>query len=631
MQEKIKELENKILSAQTAYYNGPEEIMPDVEYDALVEELKLLDPKNKLLIWSGTDSLKGWKKAKHHIIMGSLDKIKTEQEYKDWLNKGHENVFMVQYKMDGASIEVIYKRQKDFYVFEQAITRGDGVIGDDITENFVKIENFRRLLPLIISEEPELVFRGELLLSKQNFSKLLGFKNTRNATTGIMKRLDGKYIELLSVVYYEIFGVNNVSDVLNYINTFSPVLGYTKSEDVLALREKIRKIRQDLPYDIDGLVLKEHVIPHYEDGDLNPWDQIAFKFDAICGISTLESVEWSMNGETVTPVGVFLPVEINGATITKASLYNTNTIKELSLKIGSKILVARRGDVIPKIEEAIGGNTAIEIPSICPACKTKLIDTGTKLYCPNVNCAEKIKHKIAKWVDVLQIYELGPAYIDLLVNDIGIKTIQQLYELEIWDLLNLPGFGEVKAEKVIMSIANSNKVTLTQLFAGFDIPLIGEKTMNKVIAAGHGTLEKILDLCTTDLLQIEGFGLEKSTILSQAFSNYKNEILKLINSGVIRLVIPEQKSQKLKGQSFCFTGELNSMTRTEAEKLVLLHGGEVKSSVSKKLTYLVTNTPNSGSGKNKKADEELVDKITEEQFLRMVNSGIMKTEIDIMA
>ena len=192
--------------------------------------------------------------------------------------------------------------------------------------------------------------------------------------------------------------------------------------------------------------------------------------------------------------------------------------------------------------------------------------------------------------------------------------------MEIWDLLKLPGFGEVKAEKLIMSIASSNKVTLPQLFAGFDIPLIGEKTINKVVAAGHGTLTQILSLSTTDLLQIEGFGLEKSRVLSQAFQQHKEEILKLINSGVVKLIVPEQKSQKLKGISFCFTGELNSMTRPEAEKLVLLHGGEVKSSVSKKLTYLVTNTPNSGSGKNKKADEELVDKITEEQFLRMVNN-----------
>lgn len=606
----IEQLVEQIKKAQVAYYNGPEEIMLDEDYDRLVESLRVLDPTNPIFRTVGKDDSSAWQKCEHVIPMGSLDKVTTEADFNLWARKQNPTkLYNIEYKLDGASIEVVYKNGK----LERAVTRGDGKVGDDITRNVLKMQNVQQQIPYPYT----IILRGEILLSKNDFGRFPRFKNPRSAANGIMKRLDGKGCEYLVVVYYEIYGLSQ--EIRKKFNMFDPTIGHYQLNQVTYVRNMlIDGLRAALPYDIDGLVIKNLELPEYGDGP-NPTNQIAFKFPADSCITYLRRIEWSLAGGTLTPVAIFDPIDIGGATITRASLYNVFEILRLGLDINKKIKVSRMGDVIPKIVESYPTpNTSyIVLPTKCPECGTKIAVSGARMYCPNEACKEKVIHKLAKWVEAVGIEELGPATLDLLYS-VGVDSIKKLYELEIWEFINNPGMGEVKAGKIIESIQAHREITLPQLLQGFDMPSLGEKFGLKLVAAGIETIEDLDKVSPLVLSAIEGVGPERAAMFANSIIEHRAEMKKLVQSGAVSLKSSKPESTKLKGLSFCFTGELENMTRVQAEDLVRKNGGEVKSSVSSKLSYLVTNNPNSGSSKNIKAREELVDIINEEQFRRMI-------------
>ena len=403
----------------------------------------------------------------------------------------------------------------------------------------------------------------------------------------------------------------------------------SSAEDVISYRARIMEERKNLDYDIDGLVIKERVVNHEDASRARPDRQIAFKFSLEEAVSILRSVEWNETGATYTPVAVFDPVELNGTTVRRASLVNTNTINSLGVKIGSRVVVVKRGEIIPKIMgvvEVKDGDVLDEIPvpSRCSCCGSSLIDEGTRLYCPNKDCSKKILHRLLKWVSVVDIRDLGETLVTELFNTKKVTSITDIYSLTVEDLtpyfLDEESIKKEKkslgAQKVFDSIQAHRKISLSKFIAGFDIEGVGEVVVDSLIAGGFNSLEKILGAREEEIASVYRFAEITARTLVSGLRECESEIRDLVENGVLDIV--ESVAGKFTGKSFCFTGELNTMKRADAQNLVKENGGAVKSSVVKGLSYLVTNDTSSGSSKNRKAAELGISVINEQQFLELL-------------
>ena len=386
-------------------------------------------------------------------------------------------------------------------------------------------------------------------------------------------------------------------------------------------------IRNQLEYDIDGLVIKERQINFQDASRARPDRQIAFKFSLEEAVTILRSVDWSVNGGTYTPVAIFDEVELNGTKVQRASLANPDTMKALGVKIGCKVVVVKRGEIIPKIENVIHEDALCESPVVfpdkCECCGSKLIDNGSRLYCPNKKCSKRILHQLLKWVQVADIRDLGETLVTQLFEKGKVQSISDLYKLSAEDLtpffLNEESLAAEKkslgAEKVAASIQNHRKMSLAVFVAGFDIEGIGETTVEKLVAAGFNTLNALLNMTVEQASAVYGF----AEILAKTAVDGLNENaleMRFLAENFVEIV--QDSAGKLVGKSFCFTGELHSMKRNDAEALVKANGGTCKSSVTKDLSYLVTNDVSSGSSKNQKAVKFGIPVINEEQFFKML-------------
>jgi len=349
-------------------------------------------------------------------------------------------------------------------------------------------------------------------------------------------------------------------------------------------------------------------------------------------VTVLRQVEWSESGATYTPVGLFDPVELAGTTVKRASLVNPNTIRTLGVKIGSHLVVTKRGEIIPKIESVVPAplgkdiipQVDIEFPCTCGRCGAQLVDEGTRLFCPNKSCPKKILHQLEKWISVLDIRDFGTSLLSSLFESAKVTSILSLYQLTEADLtpffLNQESISKEKeslgAKKVIRSIKSRSTVSLAAFIAGFDIEGIGETLMERLTDAGFSTLEKLLEASAEDFSAVNGFGEVTAAALVQGLADNREEMLALVERGYITLKAPMLEGS-LTGLSFCFTGEL-SIKRSQAEQMVRERGGTTKSSVVKGLSYLVTNDTTSGSSKNKKAAQLGIPVIDEAAFLELL-------------
>ena len=632
--EKIQRLETLIKRHQNLYYNDKAELS-DEEFDLLWDELKLSDPDNPLLKKIGKDDALDFKKAKHIMPMGSQEKASNVEDFLKWSRGQNTAFFIVQYKLDGASLELQYKDSK----LIRAITRGDGVVGDDITENALKMKGVLKELKINcegIKKSFTGAIRGEVLMPKDVFSSIYVDKaNCRNAANGIMKRKDGKGCEHLMVICYDIweerekaqiedFLYKDEMDKLNALSNFGLLVVDSKTancaEDVISYRESVANKRRELPFDIDGLVVKSVELDIEDLKRVRPNKQIAFKFDLEKAISTIRAVEWSESGTTYTPIALIDEVSLAGTKVRRASLANPNIIKNLGLKIGSRVLVSKRGEIIPKIESLLENpleSTEIVFPTHCSACGTFLVNEGTRLYCPNIKCKGKALHKIKKWVDVLDLKEVGELLINRLFESGKVQKIKDLYTLNIKTLISMERMANLSSQKVYDSIHSKKEISIAQLIAGFDIEEIGITMAEKIESAGFNSLESLFSVKIEQLQAIDGMAEKLSSIFLTGLSECKEEMKELIESGFISLKERKMQDAPLKNMSFCFTGELNSMSRKDAEQLVKDRGGIVKSTVTKTLTYLVTNTPQSGSSKNKQANKLGIKIISEDEWLSL--------------
>lgn len=631
---RISELQRLIKKYQKSYYNGEGEIS-DAEFDLLWDELKSLDPENEILHKVGADS-GNFKKIHHVMPMGSQEKAANPEQFLAWAEKHSYSEYLVEYKLDGASLELQFFHGKLIH----AVTRGDGSIGDDITPNAKKMNGVPAFL---YDSNGNLIdytggVRGEVIMTHEvHRTKFSDKANCRNAANGLMKRKDGEGSENLVLITYDAFateGVQPFSDEEEKVSWLSacgfntvPLKICRSANEVIDYRAHVMEIRKSLDYDIDGLVIKERVINHADASRARPDRQIAFKFSLEEAVSVLRQVEWSRNGGTYTPVAVFDEVDLNGTVVKRASLANPDTMRELGVKIGCKVVVVKRGEIIPKIEKAFHEDCETEsdvpVPEKCECCGTLLLDEGSRLFCPNKKCPKRMLHQLLKWVQVVDIRDLGETLVSDLFNSGKVSCISDLYKLTVSDLtpffLNEESIASDKkslgAEKVYISIQNHRSMSLSVFVAGFDIEGIGETTVEKLVSSGYNNLESLLSMSEEQASAVYGFADIMAKIAVEGLAENAEEMRSLAKETI---TITTTEGGKLSGKSFCFTGELKTMKRSDAEMLVKKLGGMAKSSVTKDLSYLVTNDVSSGSSKNQKAAKFGIPVIDEEAFLKMI-------------
>lgn len=634
---RIAHLAKAISRHQDLYYNAQPELT-DAQFDALWDELKALAPDHPIILSLGEDKADGFPKAKHILPMGSQEKAANPDEFLSWCDKVQHPEYVVQYKMDGASLELQYKEGE----LERAVTRGDGLVGDDITANALRMNGVVKTLPQAFSG----AVRGEVLMAKAVLAGHFPDKaNCRNAANGIMKRKDGAGSDKLDVVVYDAAlagtfdapagaATGTVPEApfhdelakLAWLKDmgFSVVQTqlFTQAYEIVDYRARVAADRDKLPYDIDGLVAKGRLVDVDDMKRGRPEKQIAFKFPLEEAVASLLAVEWSESGSTYTPIGIMSPVRLAGTTVQRANLANTNTIRGMGLAIGSKVLVVKRGEIIPKIEGLVEnppGTTPIVAPVRC-SCGASLVDEGTRLYCPNADCPKKALHRLEKWVSVLDIRDLGASILARLFESGRVKTIADLYTLDAQELAEYDRMGPTLAAKLVANIHARQELSLPEFLAGFDIENLGLTMLEKITQAGWDTLEKLRSADAQELAAVPGFGSITATALVQGLLLLRDQMDAVLTGAFVRIKAPVQGGS-LSGLSFCFTGQLESMKRAQAEAAVKTLGASIRSSVGQGLSYLVTNDPLSGSSKNKKAAELGVAVIGEDQFRALIGKA----------
>ena len=621
--DRIKDLQAQVEYHQHLYYNSQPEIS-DAEFDKLWDELKALDPNNEVFSKVGTDFDTSLNKIRHVIPMNSQAKVTNSAQFTKWARKMGYDLFITQFKLDGISVELQYVKGK----FKCGVTRGDGQVGDDISNNLKKMQFF---VPEINPEFTGAV-RGEIVLTKCIFNKNYpDAKNSRNMASGITKRKDGKGSEDLTILTYDAVSKNPNYKFKNEVkkvewlktNQFKVVKTYffKSINEVVSFRDEVMaSMRVQLNYDIDGLVIKGREIDLDDMKRARPSKQIAFKFDPEEIESTVIDIEWSESGANYTPIAIIEPVLIAGTTVKRASLANPDLVRELNLKIGSRVIVSKRGDIIPKIERIL--NTPpeakkVQFPSVCNACNTLLVDEGSRLYCPNKDCPKRAYHRLLRWIKKLDVKNFGELILKQLFSSGKVRKIADFYKLEVSDLLKLDRVGERSAQKALNNLFAVKEIALSKFVGGFDLENIGESLVEKIVKAGYDTLEKIRNATVHDLKRVELFADITANQFHTEFHALYFDMEKTLQTN--KITIRRRKmGNKLARLTFCFTGKLETITRNEANGLVTEHGGTPKNGVVKDLSYLVTNSTEQTS-KYKKAQAQGTKIITEEEFLAMIN------------
>lgn len=620
MSDRAKELERRIRYHQDKYYNDEPEI-DDASFDALWDELKQIDPENAVFSEVGVDRSIRYTKREHVMPMGSQEKASDPESFRRWAARIGHTRFIVQYKLDGASLEMQYIRGKLTY----GVTRGDGKVGDDITANVRRM----RGVPSRIADGFTGAVRGEVIMEHEVHRKWYSDKaNCRNAANGIMKRKDGVGAEHLKILCYDAVGEDFLDELakLRWIEAQGfDVVPYRVLEtidDVIAYRDLVQEVRREIEYDIDGLVVKGPSIDLEDLARPRPQKQIAFKFSPEEEASVVLDVEWGSSGVMFTPVAILEPVRIAGTTVRRASLVHPDLITEMGLAIGSEVIVSKRGDIIPKVERLIRNGPdvrPIEIPTRCDRCGTELVNEGKRLYCPNLDCPRRLYHRLRKWLDVLDVRDFGDVLLGKLCDDGRVREIADLYTLTVEEIAKYEGMGQVSASRAIGNLRAVTELTLPRFVAGFDIPGIAELTIAKLVDGGFDTLDSIRSASTEELAAVEGIAEKTASAILDGLAETRELMDRVLSTGAVSITLPIRSTEggALTGRSFCFTGTLRRFTRHEAEQIVQSAGGIVRSSVSDALDFLVTNDPDSGSSKAKKARERGIPIISEETFAAM--------------
>ncbi len=635
---RIKELEAQVHEARAAYYNGDPATgsktrITDREFDALYDELQQLKADSPAITSIGAPLPEGsaWPKVEHQIPMGSLGKVQTIEEMSGWVQKASRDLrgtpipyeeLLITEKLDGISISVEYEKGK----IVQALTRGDGYIGEDITPNVVKMKG---ILREISSKEP-VHLRGEIVLRKDIFEEFFqGKANTRNAASGTAKRLDGRGSEHLSVYFYQVHGPDFTKDSDQfewleeqgfdtpawYVTVMAP--GAKTPQDIWV--EYQQTVRDSLPYDIDGLVVRlndmEYQLSLGETAG-RPKGATAFKFAPVTRETTVVGLDIQVGGTgRNTPVAVLKPIRLLGAVVQRASLYNWAYIEQIKFHIGATVLVTRSNDVIPRVVSVTRttGDVAAA-PTVCPECGYELEQDGEYIVCPNTaECPAQIEGRLKKWVQELNILEWGDVLIEKVVKEGLATSVPDLYRITPARLAKLERMGPASAKKALETLWGAVPMPLEQFIGALGIPLCATVTVETVVSAGHDTIDKLKAATIIQLQEIPGMGPKRAKALHGWLARSGDLLDEMLDVGI---EIKARITGSLSGKSFCFTGTMKQK-RPVLKKMAKDAGAQVKESAAG-ATYLVIADPNSTTTKAKAARLNGTECISEEAFLEMI-------------
>ncbi len=637
---KLTELITQIDKHDTAYYNEGKPTISDQEYDGLRDSLAtaILDfaaikqtpadeevyaraQKTLMRIGAPPPEHGDWPKHTHDVPMFSLNKVNTPAELIEWYKKcGRPVEILKTEKIDGMSISLIYQNGKLF----SASTRGSGDVGENITANVSLMD-----VPRILNEEFSGHIRGEIVLLKSTWKKHLShMANTRNATS-IAKRHDGEDCQHLTVIAYTIEGkeFKKESEAYEYIKKLGfKIPNYrigTIEDGTVMWQEYMDKTRDTLDYDIDGLVIIiNDRATRFTLGNegRGPKGSIAFKFEAPEARSKVTDII-SQVGDTgiITPVAEFEEVELVGVKIKRASLHNFSWVKELGINIGAEIMVSRRNDVIPYIEEVITPhNGYFQIPEHCPACGTKTVRVGEYVRCPNKQtCPQQVIGRLNKWVNELNILEWGESVLTKLIESGKVKDIADIYRLTADDITSLDRMGDKGAANLLKELDKYRAVTLENFVGGLCIDGVATSTVKSVIDQGHDSLEKLCTLSQAQLERVPGFGEKRAKALFEGLKENKGRMDDILSAGV---TIKARVKGVLTGKKLAITGTL-STPRKQIQNLIIEAGGEVEKSVGKKTTHLIIDDVESTSSKAIAAKKLGIKLISEAEFLTMIGKN----------
>lgn len=626
-----KSIEDRIAYLQKCakdYYNNGKSELTDAEYDAEYDALQELVPDNPFFQEVGAEGethIYGTK-VKHQVIMGSLHKSKNVSDFLTWLKSVYsgEIEVVLQHKVDGLSLGCIYQDGK----LVSAVTRGDGITGVDVTPNAKFVYGVKET----IAYTGEVEVRGEVYKDKKDFYKNWAgeYANPRNFTAGSLNQKDPQITKdrQLSFIAYEVVRKDFSHETwkLKWLvdNGFETLSTVTKK--VTGDLDKVAKAvkyymdsidRANLPYDIDGIVVKLNDIKKAKalgttSEGKRPKANRAVKFPCEQKVATLRDIEWNI-GRTgqLTPVGLLEPVELAGTTVKRVSLHNIKNIRTLQLRPGAQVLLQKSGDIIPYVVRKIAdGQGKFSMPANCPSCGTVLewdAEQVTK-WCTGTSCPAQMASSIEHWFKKLGVKGVGPAIIETLLQKGSVKSISDMYNLQ--DMSSV--FGD-KAFKNIKDAVNSVKeITLAKFIEALGIGQIG--TMAKDIVGVAPTIEDVDKLTVADIVKIEGFADTKASSFINGWKGQRQEIDKILQS--VKIVQPKRDSNKLNGKMFCITGTL-SKGRKEFQDLIESNGGKFSSSVSSKLDYLICGE-DCGS-KKEKAEKAGVAIISENDFIKLLN------------
>ena len=647
-QQRIKELVSKLNEAARAYYQEDREIMSNREYDALYDELAALEKETGIVLAGsptmqvGYEVLSELEKVPHDSPMLSLDKTKSPEALRDWLG---DRKGMLSWKMDGLTVVLTYRDGE----LQRAVTRGNGVIGEVITNNARVFKN----LPAKIPFDGELVLRGEAVIRYSDFRRInesienveAKYKNPRNLCSGSVRQLNNEVTARRNVFFFAFSLVsaqgrdlsNSVEENMLWLESlgfeivpYRMVDGETIVDAVAAFAEKITE--NDFPS--DGLVLIYDDIAYGNSLGATakfPRNSIAFKWADEEAETVLESIEWSPSRTgLINPIAIFSPVELEGTTVSRASLHNLSIMDSLELGVGDHIKVYKANMIIPQVSENLTKSGSYKAPEHCPACggrtEIRMENDVKSLYCPNPFCsAKKVKlfgHYVSR--DAMNIDGLSEATLTKMIDKGFLSELYDLYELKQYqsEIVEMEGFGEKSCANLLNSIEASRNTTLPRFVYGLGILNIGAANAKLLCKHFGYSLTALMEASVEDMVEIEGIGEVIAASVRDYFDNEHNQqvIEKLLSYLTFEEMPAEAEGgQPLSGKTFVITGSVTHFkNRKELKERIEALGGKVTGSVSKNTDYLINNDNLSNSTKNKKAKELEIPILTEEEFLEMI-------------
>ena len=643
---RIKELVEILNKAAKSYYVDAVEIMPNIEYDKLYDELVSLEKETNVVLSNSPTQNVGYETASelpkkaHESPMLSLDKTKSVAELEDWLG---DNKALLSWKMDGLTIVLTYRGGE----LVEAVTRGNGIIGEVITNNAKNFQN----VPLRIEYKGELILRGEAVIKYSDFKRIndsitdadARYKNPRNLCSGSVRQLNPA-VTRERKVYFNVFNVVR-ADNIDFENSKAKQFEWAKNEgfDVVeykftqraSLADDIAKFESkiaenDIPSDglvllLDDIALGERL------GSTSkfPRNAMAFKWSDERQTTKLKYIEWSPSRTgLINPVAVFEPVELEGTTVSRASLHNVSIFEELMLGVGDEISVYKANMIIPQVYENLTKSNTEKIPKICPACgrdTTIKKDNESKvLLCTNPDC--QIKH-IKQYAlmasrDALNIDGLSESTLEKFLSKGFIKSDSDLFRLDKFkdEIINMEGFGKRSYEKLIAALDEAKNTTVSRFLYSLGIAGIGSANAKMIAKYFDNDIDRIISASKDDLRDIEGIGEVLAGSIEDFFKSEKN----IENVESLRKILKFETEEsgggdKFAGKVFVITGSLTPFSnRNEMKAPIEKNGGKVSGSVSSKTNFLINNDTDSNSSKNKKAKELGVEIISEEDFLKLL-------------